>query len=74
MRVQVCGWEKPTAEELLNPCPVVADLRATAEREVYEVNPVGVEDGKGFGTTLGACAWICGMVTKLEDMTSLSER
>ena len=45
-------------EELLNPCPVVADLGAAAKCEIYEVNPGGVDNGKGFGTTLGARAWL----------------
>ena len=56
MRVQTRGWKKPTAEELLNPCPVVADLGTAAKCEIYEMNSGGVENGKGFGTTLGACA------------------
>ena len=50
-----------------------ANLGATAERKVYEVDPVGVNNSEGLGTGLGICTWISGVVTKLEDLAGLSK-
>lgn len=53
---------------------MVTDLRAAAECEIDEVDPVGVKNGEGFGATLRICARICRVVTELEDVTGLLER
>lgn len=37
--------------------------------KVYEVDPVGVEDGKRFSAPLGIRTLGGGVVTKLEDIT-----
>ena len=53
---------------------MVTDLGAAAECKIHEVNPSGVNDSEGLRARLGTCTWIRGMVSKLKDVTSLSER
>jgi hypothetical protein len=53
---------------------MMTDFRAATKREIHNVNPIGVNDGKASTTALRTCARLCGVVAKLEDMTSLSKR
>lgn len=50
-----------------------ADLRAAAECEIHNMNPIGVENSEGSRATLGMRAWKRGVVTELEDMTGLTK-
>lgn len=51
-----------------------ANLGATAERKVYEVDAVGVNNSECLGTGLGIRTRLGGVVTKLEDVAGLSKR
>ena len=73
LRVQGCCWEEPAAKKLLDVGPMVADLGTATEREIHEVDPVGVNDSKRFCTVLGVRTCIGGVVTELEDVAGLSE-
>jgi hypothetical protein len=53
---------------------VFTHLVAPTECEVYSVDPVGVNDGEHFGASLGARALVGGVMTKLQEVTSLTER
>ena len=61
-------------DELLDPCPMMASLTATAECKLHKVNPICVDNSECLGTALGVCTWIQGMMAELKDKTSLSER
>ena len=74
MWVQGRSRKKSTAEELLDFGPMMADLGTATKREIHDVNPIGVDNGKGLSAALGICAQECGVVTKLEHMTGLSKR
>ena len=74
LRVQACCREQPASKELLDSCPMFSNVRAAAECEIHDMNPIGMEDGEGSGTALRVCAWEGGVVTELDDVTGLSKR
>ena len=61
-------------KELLNSRSVLTDLAAPAKCEVHGVNPIGMDDGKWLGALSGARTSVGGVVTKLEEVTGLTER
>lgn len=52
---------------------MVTSLAALTEREIYEVDPIGVDDSERSGAPLRVCAFNGRVMTKLEDVTSLAE-
>ena len=49
-------------------------LVAPTECKVYSVDPIGVDDGEHLGASLGVGASVGRVVTKLQELTSLTER
>ena len=62
------------AEELLDPGPMMANLGATTECEIDDVNAIGVDDGKWTSATLRICARKRRVVAKVEDIASIPKR
>ena len=52
---------------------MVTNLAAPTVCEVYDVDPIGVDDGEWLGAPLGVCTQIGRMVTKLKDVTGFLE-
>ena len=71
--IECCCGEKALTEELLDSVPMFAGLSAPTEREIEEVNSIGMNDSKCPSTALGVRARISGVMTELEDVTRLSE-
>ena len=53
---------------------MLANLGAATECEVHEVDPICMNNRKGFGTGLRTCANIFRVMTELEDVANLSKR
>ena len=60
-------------EKLLDLGSMVTNLAAPTVCEVYDVDPIGVDDGEWLGAPLGVCTQIGRMVTKLKDVTGFLE-
>ena len=50
-----------------------ADLVTPTERQVHDVDPVGVDNSERLRASLGVCTFIGGVMTKLHKMTGLAE-
>ena len=61
-------------KKLLSSRPVFTHLVAPTECKVYSVDPIDVDDGEQFSASLGVCALVGGVMTKLQEVTSLTER
>ena len=53
---------------------IITGLRTPTEREVNEMDPICMNDGKRLGVTLGICAGFRRVVAKLEKITRAPER
>ena len=59
---------------MLNSRPMFGDLVAPTEREVHNVNSVGVDDGEWSSASLGICTAVGRVMTELEGMAGFAER
>lgn len=50
-----------------------ADLATPTECEVHNVDPIGMDDGERFGAQFGVCAFVGGVVAKLQKVTGFTE-
>ena len=58
----------------MDPGPMMADLGATTECEIDDVDAVGVDDGKWSSATLRIRARKSRVVAKVEDIASIPKR
>jgi hypothetical protein len=52
---------------------MATDLRAAAERQIHEMNPIGMNDRKWPSAFLRLRTRVCGMVPELEEMLGFTE-
>lgn len=74
LRIGRCGGPETSTKKLLNPGPMVTRLAAPTKRQIYAMNPTGVDDGEGLCARLRVRTLIGRVVTELQEVTGFSER